>query len=214
MKVLSVNIAQVRDVVIAGKAKKTGIYKEPVSRPVTVTKEGLKGDNICNHKYHGGVDQAVYIYGSIDYDWWQKSLNREIVPGTFGENLTISNLESSTFSVGDRLLIDEVILEVSAPRAPCSTFANKMADPTFVKKFKNAERPGLYCRVIREGFISAGDQVTIKKYADPTISILEMFREEFDPVGTEEELRRYLAAPIAIRDRIKKEERLNKLLAD
>ncbi len=39
-----------------------------------VDAEGLVGDAILNRKHHGGVDQAVYIEGSIDLDWWQTEL--------------------------------------------------------------------------------------------------------------------------------------------
>jgi MOSC domain-containing protein YiiM len=68
------------------------------------------------------------------------------VPGAFGENLTIGTLESALFRIGDRLHIGEVILEVTAPRIPCDTFATRMGDPTFIKRFRKAGRPELYCR--------------------------------------------------------------------
>ncbi|MFN8418216.1 MAG: MOSC domain-containing protein [Anaerolineae bacterium] len=50
-----------------------------------------------------------------------------------------------------------------------------MGDPQFVKRFKEAERPGVYCRVISEGKVSAGDSVTLKPYPRPqqTITVLE-----------------------------------------
>ena len=133
---------------------KTGIIKEPTTSSVYINKNGLTDDTICDTKHHGGIDQAVYIYGSIDYSWWSRSLNVELKPGTFGENLTISDLASSKFNIGDQFLIGDVILEVTAPRIPCVTLATRMNDPGFVKKFQKAEKPGLYCRVINEGIVS------------------------------------------------------------
>jgi len=213
MKILSINIAQPKNMVIARKTIQTGIFKESAGKSVFISKEGLTGDTICNPKYHGGIDQAVYIYGQRDYDWWQKVLDKKLMPGTFGENLTISDLESSDYLIGDKLFIADVILEVTAPRIPCATFATKMADPKFVKKFRNAERPGFYCRVLKEGFISIGAQISVEKFSGPTVSVLEMFREGFEHVKTEQELKRYLAAPIAVRDRRKKEQKLMNLLS-
>ncbi len=72
----------------------------------------------------------------------QESWARNCVPGTFGENLTISGLESATFNIGDMLHIGDVTLQVTAPRIPCSTFAARMNDPHWMKKFRQAERPG------------------------------------------------------------------------
>ena len=45
-------------------------------------------------------------------------MGKEISPGTFGENLTISELESALFNIGDHLQIEDVRLQVSAPRIP------------------------------------------------------------------------------------------------
>jgi MOSC domain-containing protein YiiM len=54
-----------------------------------------------------------------------------------------------------------VVLEVTAPRIPCATLAARMGDPQFVKKYRRAERPGLYCRVIREGNLQTGNEVRL-----------------------------------------------------
>jgi MOSC domain-containing protein YiiM len=87
-----------------------------------------------------------------------------------------------------------------------------MEDPQWVRKFRRAERPGLYCRVIQEGFVKAGDTVSIEKYPGETISILEMFRDYYDRNKNEATLRRHLNAPIAIRARRDLEADLQKLL--
>lgn len=184
-----------------------------MSAPVQVTSTGLGDDAICDAANHGGVDQAVYIFGTTDYVWWSKLLERELEPGTFGENLTISALESARFCVGDRLLIGSVILEVTAPRIPCVTLAARMGDPSFVKRFREAERPGLYCRVIREGSVRAGDQVIVERCDGETITAIEMFRDFYASDRSEATLRRHLAAPIAVRARVEKEAQLRELLA-
>jgi MOSC domain-containing protein YiiM len=213
MQLVSVNLGQERMLKNKHKLERTGIFKLPTQGAVKVTKLGLEGDVIVSKKHHGGPDQAVYIYGGADYTWWSGELNQTISPGTFGENLTIGELESARFSIGDYLHIGEVILQVTAPRIPCATFAARMEDPQWVKKFRHAERPGLYCRVIQEGFVKAGDPVSVEKYAGETISVLEMFRDYYDQNKSEETLRRHLNAPIAIRDRTHTEKELRERLA-
>lgn len=209
--VTSVNIGRAQMIQGAGKSGTTGIYKRPVDGPVYVGREGFSGDAICDAENHGGVDQAVYVFGAPDYAWWSQELGQDLGPGTFGENLTISNLESALFSIGDRLHTGEVILEVTAPRIPCGTLAMRMGDPMFVKRFRYAERPGLYCRVIREGYVQSGDGVIYEPFSGKTITALEMFRAFYEKRLDEATLRRHLAAPIAIRDRVDKEKQLAEL---
>jgi MOSC domain-containing protein YiiM len=213
MQLLSVNIGQAQPIQDAKASGKTGIYKRPAEGRVQITVDGLQDDVICDTENHGGVDQAVYVYGAPDYAWWSDALAEALAPGTFGENLTITELVSAELSIGDRLRIGAVILEVTSPRAPCVTLARRMGDPGFLKRYREAERPGVYCRVIHEGFVQAGDQVTLEPYPGIPVTAIEIFRDFFSPDRSEATIRRHLTAPIAIRDRIEKEQQLQKLAA-
>lgn len=213
MNLISVNVGEKRTQQRKNYVETTGIYKLPVQGPVEIKSLGIEQDVICDKKSHGGPDQAIYVYGAEDYEWWSKELGKEIAPGTFGENLTISELESAQFNIGDYIHIGEVTLQVTAPRIPCGTFATRMDDPQWVKRFRRAERPGLYCRVIREGFVKAGDPVTVERYTGETISIVDMFRDYYDKNKSEETLHRHLNAPIAFRARRDLEKELQALLA-
>jgi MOSC domain-containing protein YiiM len=212
MQLISINIGRTQTIQGAKASGTTGIYKLPVGT-AQITAEGLTDDAICDRENHGGVDQAVYVYGTPDYAWWSAELGRVMVPGTFGENLTITDLESARLNIGDRLRIGDVVLEVTAPRIPCVTLATRMGDSTFVKRFRNAERPGLYCRVIRAGAVQVGQPVALEPYAGTTITAIEMFQAFYVGDLDEATLRRHLAAPIAIRDRVDKQAQLDKLLA-
>lgn len=212
LRILSVNVGRGRSVARPGKPAKTGIHKLPVEEYVKVSTGGLVGDEIHDTKNHGGVDQAVYVFGAPDYEWWSTELDRELPPGIFGENLTISGLESARANIGDRLRIGSTILEVTAPRIPCVTLATRMEDPAFLKRFRKAERPGLYCRVIQEGEVRSGDSVEYEPYRATTISSTEMFQDFFEPKLDERTLRRHLASPIAIRSRVRKARQLEDAL--
>ena len=213
LKLSSVNLGQERILERKNRLERTGIFKFPTPDAVQVIRLGLEGDVIVSKKHHGGPDQAVYVYGEADYEWWANELGTKLAPGTFGENLTISLLESARFHVGDRLHMGEVILQVTAPRIPCGTFAARMNDSQWVKRFRHAERPGLYCRVLREGFVRAGDAVSVEVVDGETISILEMYREYYNRNKNEETIRRHLKAPIAIRARRDLEKDLQNLLS-
>jgi MOSC domain-containing protein YiiM len=211
MKLMTINIGKEQTLTRPGKTEQTGIFKHPVDGPIQVTSLGIPDDFIGDTKNHGGPDQAIYIYGWADYEWWSNYLKRQMQPGLFGENLTIDTLKSAQFNIGDRLRIGQVILEVTAPRIPCGTLAGRMNIPAFAKQFRLAERPGLYCRVIHAGRLQAGDPVSVEKYAGDPVSLLDAMRDYYEPDLSEASIRRFLAAPISIRMRKKKEEQLAQL---
>lgn len=204
MQLISVNLGSVQPITV--KIGVSGIFKQPTSEPVAVTKLGLQGDAIADLDNHGGVDQAVYIYTVEDYDWWANALGRALAPGTFGENLTIAGLESAGVVVGTCFHISGVILQATAPRTPCMKLATRMDDPEFVKKFTQAARPGIYCRVLREGTLRAGDSVSYTPYEwdkiphGERITMLDL-RYNLAREKSDDELRRLLRAPIAVRAR-------------
>lgn len=212
MKLLSVNLSGPKPHTVAGKPKFTGIYKEPTGEPVYIGELGLEGDVQVDKKNHGGPDQAVYLYSEEDYTWFSKELGRELDPGTFGENLTLSSFGTDTVFIGDRFRIGEVLLEVSAPRIPCGTFAARMGDSGFVKCFKDAERPGVYARVLQEGKVQQGDTLTYER-GDSDVSALEAFRLFYKKRPNISEIKRMLAAPIDMRGRKSYEADLAKLSA-
>jgi len=210
---VSVNSGHAQALSHAKASGKTGIFKHPLQTPVLVTTAGLQGDVICDTESHGGPDQAVYVYGLPDYHWWSQELGYALTPSVFGENLTVSDLESAELSIGDRFSIGPVVLEVAAPRIPCVTLARRMDDPAFLKRFRAAARPGVYCRVLSEGMVQVGDAVRYEPYAGPSVSARELFHTFFTPPQDATTLRRHLAAPLAIRARVMKEQQLRALLA-
>lgn len=158
----------------------TGIDKRPVTDPVQVGKLGLIGDTICDTANHGGLDQAVYAYAEEDAAWWQAELAGELSfplqPGSFGENLTLRGIEVSDAVIGERWRIGGVILQVATPRIPCSTFAGFWQVHQLVKRFTRAGRPGAYLRVLTEGELRVGDQVTVLDRPAHGVTLRQTFR--------------------------------------
>lgn len=197
MRVSSVNLGRAGTLSNTKSTWQSGIFKHPTTEPVHITVDGLVGDTIVNTKNHGGGDQAVYIYGRPDYEWYEAELGTALADGTFGENLTIADLHSAEFTIGDRLTIGDIVLEVSAPRTPCESLNARMGDNQFVKRFFAADKPGLYCRVITPGIVQVGATVTRQPLPRPGIRIVEAHRTmrpgaEHDTATIE----RFLAEPI------------------
>jgi MOSC domain-containing protein YiiM len=203
MQLISINSGKEQTQLNKGRTEITGIYKNPLQGAVRITPLGIADDFIGSPKHHGGPDQALYVYGEADYAWWVKETGREMSPGLFGENLTIRGLACGDFNIGDFLHIGEVSLQVTAPRIPCGTFASRMTDPQWVKKFSAAERPGFYVRVLQEGTLSAGQAVEVEKYQGEMLSLVQVYRDHYEKPRSEETLRKHLAVPLSIRMREK-----------
>src|SRR5262245_41160968 len=105
MKLISINIGKEQKQQRNDRIEITGIYKSPVDQPVEIKSLGIESDVVFDKKNHGGPDQAVYVYSAADYAWWEKELGKELLPGTFGDNLTVSALESAQLNIGDFLHI-------------------------------------------------------------------------------------------------------------
>jgi MOSC domain-containing protein YiiM len=148
-----------------GDVGRTAIDKRPVLGRLTVALRGVSGDAQLDTQHHGGPDQAVYAYADEDRRWWAGELDRDLPPGCFGENLTTRGLDVTGSIIGERWLVgrgdDAVILEVTAPRVPCQTFARFVDEPHWVKRFTAHGAVGAYLRVRQEGRIEAGDPIEV-----------------------------------------------------
>lgn len=160
-RLLSVNVARMRLIVLNGRPVKTGIYKYPADGRHRLQENQVGADGQADRDVHGGYDKAVYAYAIEDYEWWAAELERETEPGLFGENLTTAGIDVSGAVVGERWRVGTALLEVSEPRQPCSKFGHKMGDPLIIKRFARGHRPGAYLRIIEEGEIGAGDPIEV-----------------------------------------------------
>ncbi|CAM4422132.1 MOSC domain-containing protein [Deinococcus marmoris] len=178
MNLLSVCVGVPR--AVRSKSGWTGIHKQPVDGAVLIGRMGLSGDHILDTENHGGPDQAVYIYTGPDYAFWSAELGRKLEPGTFGENLLFSALESASVRLGQRFQVGGALLEVTFARIPCVTLAERMGDPGFVRRFREAGRPGMYARVIQEGEVREGDTVTLENSpSNDAPTVLDNFQAFF-----------------------------------
>lgn len=183
--VLSVNLARVRPNPDKDVAT-TGIDKRPADGRVDVRApgskadglgSGLAGDHIGDRSSHGGDDQAVYAYAREDLDDWEVVLGRSLSSGSFGENLTTLDLDVTGALIGERWAIgQDVELQVTDPRIPCSTFRGWIGTPGWLRIFTEAAKPGAYLRVLAPGSIAAGDTITVTHRPAHAVTIGLVFR--------------------------------------
>ena len=179
-QVISVNVGKVRDAVWAGIGR-TAMDKQPVTGLVHADRLGLVGDQVGDTKYHGGPDQAVYAFAREELDWWAGELGREVRDGQFAENLTTRGIDVDEAEVGERWRIGTATFEVAMIRIPCNDFKNWQRrngyeDKGWVRRFTLRGRPGAYLRVLQEGELQAGDDLTVVHQPGHGVTISTMFR--------------------------------------
>jgi MOSC domain-containing protein YiiM len=183
MKVVSVNRATAREVIINGRKVLTAIGKQPVAGPLAVRPLGIEGDEQADLSVHGGLGKAVYAYPLEHYAFWQTvraqakvSLwDSPMAPGSMGENLTLEGLLEDRLWIGDRLKLPSCVLAVSEPRFPCFKFNASMGFAQASKLMVQSGYCGSYLFVVEPGQVSAGDPVEL--IAGPReVNLRELFK--------------------------------------
>ena len=151
---LSVNLAA-RTLPTPHDTGRTGIGKHPVSWPVPVSDPGLKRPG---HPRPNG-------------------LAGDIVCTTEHHGGTTQGLDLTGTLVGERWRIGgTVVLQATSPRIPCATFAHRMSEPKWVKRFTARGATGTYLRVVVPGEIKAGDRIEVIRRPRHTVTIGRSFR--------------------------------------
>lgn len=174
MEIKSINIGKIQHYKW-GRGISSAIHKFATSEPVYLTTTGIKGDEQADLKNHGGEDKAVLIIPADNYPFFDVTNPF----GFLGENLTISGLDERKIQIGDQLVINEVILEVTQPRSPCAKLGEIVARKDFVKKYSNSGRVGFYCRVLKEGDMQTNTAIKLIKTAEKSVSIVDLFLSQF-----------------------------------
>jgi len=181
MKLISINTSKQKFIEYQGKEISTGIFKEPIDGGIFVQKGNLEGDEQADLLSHGGLHKAVYAFSSEHYNYWREVLkNPNLKHGAFGENLTISGFDEASIFIGDQFSIGQCVLEVSQPRVPCFKLGIALNSTKAPKLFIKSFNTGVYFRVIKEGIITAGDQLIKINEVPNSVSVRSLFRAYFD----------------------------------
>jgi molybdopterin adenylyltransferase len=140
IKVISVNISS-----------ETGTIKTPVPN-IKLTPLGAEGDAHAG-KWH----RQISLLGLESIEKFEQQTGKKISCGEFAENITTSGMLLFNTRPLDRFIIGEAELEVTQIGKECHG-----SNCTIFKEMGKCIMPkeGIFCRVIKNGSIKAGDVVT------------------------------------------------------
>jgi MOSC domain-containing protein YiiM len=129
----------------------SGIFKSGIMGPVWLSENNLVGDGQADLRVHGGRDRAILIYSAVHYPEWEARANCDLEFGSFGENITVSNLTELDVCLGDVWASGDIEIEVSQPRLPCFKLARRNNWPGLNLEVIKNRKGGWYARVLRQG---------------------------------------------------------------
>lgn len=142
--------------VISINISKGGIPKRPVEA-VPLFIEGFKGDG-HNHEKHRTPFQAVCLQDIEKIEELSSEGYPLSVPGTTGENLTVSGLNVNQLPLGTVLrLSGGTEIELTKVRKPC--YVLDVINPKLKEDI--AGRCGMYAKVITEGIVRVGEEIEV-----------------------------------------------------
>ncbi|MCJ9691629.1 MOSC domain-containing protein, partial [Rhizobium sp. PRIMUS64] len=193
---LSLNVGLPRDITWQGKIVNTAIWKTPVDGPRMVRRLNVDGDGQGDLAGHGGEGRAVFVYQIDSYRYWQEQLRRdEFVYGQFGENFTVDGLPDAEVCIGDRYRIGGALFEVTQPRVTCYRLGIRMDEPEMAALVVKHGRPGFYFRVLEEGEVQAGNEITKVASGPEGMSVFEINALLYMPGHPRDQLERALRIP-------------------
>jgi len=159
-KLLAVSVGLPQEVPWRKTTVRTAVWKQAVAGPRMARRLNLDGDGQGDLAGHGGEERAVLVYQIGSYRYWRHVLGRDdFVYGQFGENFTVDGLSDDEVCIGDRYRIGEAVFEVTQPRVTCYRVGIRMNEPRMAALMVSHRRPGFYLRILKEGYVQAGDDV-------------------------------------------------------
>src|SRR5438105_4029443 len=174
-ELLAVCVGLPQEVTWRNSIVRTAVWKQAVTGPGMVRRFNIDGDRQADLGGHGGEQRAVLVYQLDSYRYWQRVLGRDdFVFGQFGENFTVDGLADDEICIGDRYQIGAAVFEVTQPRVTCYRVGLRMNEPAMAALMVSHGRPGFYLRVLTEGVVQAGDEITLVGRDPEAMTVAEM----------------------------------------
>jgi ferredoxin-NADP reductase/MOSC domain-containing protein YiiM len=158
-----------------GLSESSAIFKTPLTAPIFVSKLGCAGDERA-WEPHTGPENALMHYPSQHYALWASEIpyNAHLFQiGGFGENLVSSKACEDNMCIGDVISIGKkgLLVQVAKPRQPCFKLNHRFQLQDMSLRSQTMGRTGWYYRVLRDGWMEAGDDMVLveRKWARWTI---------------------------------------------
>ncbi|MCM8786295.1 MAG: molybdenum cofactor biosynthesis protein, partial [Candidatus Omnitrophica bacterium] len=134
---------------------KKGEPKKQVEKIILIKNYGVKGD--CHAKE--GINRQISLlsWERMNEEFFCLKKKGDLRPGIFAENITTSKIDLRKLKIGDRLKINDVIIEISEIGKKCHNWCE------IYKKVGKCLMPkeGIFGKVIKGGIIKEKDIIEV-----------------------------------------------------
>lgn len=119
-------------------------------------REVIKGFGLKNDAHGGDWHRQVSLISFEKIEEFKKR-GGDVIDGSFGENLIVTEIELTKLPIGTKLKINDVVLEVTQIGKECHSHCE------IFKKVGDCIMPreGIFARVLVGGFIEEGDTIQV-----------------------------------------------------
>jgi len=143
--------------------EKKGEIKKPVDKIELIEDFGIKGD--CHAQKGINKQVSLLSWERMNEEFFCLKDKVDIKPGIFAENITTERIDLRKLKIGDKLKINEVVIEISEIGKKCHLYCE------IYKKVGKCIMPkeGIFGRVLKGGIIKKGDIIEIIPKIDVAI---------------------------------------------
>ncbi|MCR5732305.1 MAG: MOSC domain-containing protein [Sphaerochaetaceae bacterium] len=134
-------------------SEKRGTVKKPVDEITLKIDHGIIGD-----AHAGSWHRQISLLGNESVDRMRK-MGLELNAGVFAENILTEGITLNTLPIGTRLRIGKSLVEVTQIGKECHNGCEIRKKTGFCVM----PTDGIFAKVIEEGTIKSGDEITIEK---------------------------------------------------
>lgn len=119
-------------------------------------REVIKGFGLKNDAHGGDWHRQVSLISFEKIEEFKKR-GGDVIDGSFGENLIVTEIELTKLPIGTKLKINDVVLEVTQIGKECHSHCE------IFKKVGDCIMPreGIFARVLVGGYIEEGDTIQV-----------------------------------------------------
>ncbi len=144
---------------------------------VEVTTLGFVGDEQADQFFHGGQLQAIHqmpvkVYALIRQAFPEKM----IYEGMLGENIIVADMCEDDVCIGDKLMIGNVLLQITRPRRPCWKIDALLETRGVAKLLQDSACVGWYYQVLQVGEMKQGDSCVLVEREYPFATLTRLWQ--------------------------------------
>lgn len=154
--------------------KPSGIFKQKLTVPVWLGREGLAGDEQADRRVHGGPEKALHQYPVAHYARLAAAFpeqSAQLLPGSIGENLSVPGWDESEVCLGDIFRLGQATIQVSQPRSPCWKIDDRYGVEGMTRFIDANCLTGWYYRVLEEGLVAPDAAFTLFERTAPEMTL-------------------------------------------